>query len=67
MTGLSTIKDYWNRRPCNINHSKAVPGTLKFYDDVAFRRYFLVESHIWNFMEPKKWANKKILARIPRF
>ncbi len=65
MTGFSdvaiqSVRDYWNRRPCNIRHSTAEVGTKEYFDQVEARKY-LVEPHIPAFAEFDKWRNKKVL------
>ncbi|MCA1625191.1 MAG: class I SAM-dependent methyltransferase [Acidobacteria bacterium] len=65
MTGFSdvaiqSVRDYWNRRPCNIRHSTAEIGTKEYFDQVEARKY-LVEPHIPAFAEFEKWRGKKIL------
>lgn len=65
MTGFSdveiqSVRDYWNRRPCNIRHSTAEIGTKEYFDQVESRKY-LVEPHIPAFAEFDKWRGKKVL------
>ena len=65
MTGFSdieiqSVRDYWNRRPCNIRHSTAEIGTKEYFDQVEARKY-LVEPHIPAFAEFEKWKGKKVL------
>lgn len=63
MTDTATIeevKEYWNRRPCNIRHSNAPIGTREYFDQVEARKYF-VEPHIPVFAEFPKWAGKRVL------
>lgn len=31
---VEQVRDYWNRRPCNIRHSTKTPGTREYFDDV---------------------------------
>jgi len=65
MTGFSdieiqSVKDYWNRRPCNIRHSTAEIGTKEYFDQVEVRKY-LVEPHIPAFADFANWKGKKVL------
>ncbi len=65
MTGFSdvaiqSVRDYWNRRPCNIRHSTAEIGTKEYFDQVEARKY-LVEPHIPAFAEFERWKGKKVL------
>jgi 2-polyprenyl-3-methyl-5-hydroxy-6-metoxy-1,4-benzoquinol methylase len=65
MTGFSdveiqSVRDYWNRRPCNIRHSTAEIGTKEYFDQVEARKY-LVEPHIPAFAGFANWKGKKVL------
>ena len=65
MTGFSdveiqSVRDYWNRRPCNIRHSTAEIGTKEYFDQVEARKY-LVEPHIPAFADFSDWKGKKVL------
>ncbi len=65
MTGFSdveiqSVRDYWNRRPCNIRHSTAEIGTKEYFDQVEARKY-LVEPHIPAFADFESWKGKKVL------
>ncbi len=57
---IEIVKDYWNRRPCNIKHSDKKIGTIEYFEEVDKRRYF-VEPHILEFAEFHKWSGKKVL------
>lgn len=57
---IDTVKDFWNRRPCNIRHSDKPLGTKEYSDEVEARKYF-VEPHIFRFSEFPRWNNKKVL------
>jgi ubiquinone/menaquinone biosynthesis C-methylase UbiE len=57
---LNTIQNYWNKRPCNINHSNKKLGTIEYYNEVEHRKYN-VEEHIPRFADFDKWRNKEIL------
>ena len=59
-TPISTVQEYWNRRPCNIRHSTAPVGTREYFDQVEWRKYF-VEPHIPAFAEFDRWKGKKVL------
>lgn len=54
------IKDYWDRRPCNIRHSDSELGTKKYFDEVEKRKYF-VEPHIPKFADFAQWKGKRVL------
>lgn len=57
---IQAVRDYWNRRPCNIRHSTAEIGTKEYFDQVEARKYF-IEPHIPAFAEFEKWRGKKVL------
>jgi SAM-dependent methyltransferase len=57
---ISEVRDYWNRRPCNIRHSTAEIGTREYFDQVEARKY-MVEPHIPGFAEFPKWKGKRVL------
>ncbi|MBI5055290.1 MAG: methyltransferase domain-containing protein [Nitrospirae bacterium] len=60
MNSLETVREYWNRRPCNIRHSERPVGTKEYFDEVEKRKYF-VEPHIPGFARFERWKNKKVL------
>jgi SAM-dependent methyltransferase len=55
-----TVRDYWNRRPCNVRHSQQPVGTRAYFDEVEARKY-LVEPHIPGFAEFARWRGQKVL------
>jgi 2-polyprenyl-3-methyl-5-hydroxy-6-metoxy-1,4-benzoquinol methylase len=57
---IDSVKDYWNRRPCNIRHSTQPVGTREYFDEVEARKY-LVEPHIPAFADFERWRGKKVL------
>lgn len=57
---ISSVREFWDRRPCNIRHSPAAVGTKEYFDQVEQRKYF-VEPHIKSFAEFSKWQGKKVL------
>lgn len=57
---LTQVRDYWNRRPCNLRHSKEPVGTKEYFDQVEARRY-ANEPHNFTFPEFDKWKGKKVL------
>ena len=54
------VREYWNRRPCNLRHSQAPVGTREYFDQVEARKY-LVEPHIPGFAQHERWAGKRVL------
>jgi hypothetical protein len=57
---IDEVKEFWDKRPCNIRHSKAPMGSKQYFDEVQERKYF-VEPHIPGFAEFDKWNGKKVL------
>jgi SAM-dependent methyltransferase len=57
---IEEVREYWNRRPCNLRHSQAVLGTLEYFEQVTARKY-MVEPHIQGFSEFEKWRGKRVL------
>lgn len=57
---VEAVREYWNRRPCNVRHSQKPAGTREYFDEVEARRYF-VEPHIPTFAEFDRWAGKRVL------
>ena len=59
-TSIDRVRDYWNRRPCNVRHSPAPQGTRSYFDQVEERKY-LVEPHIPRFAQFDRWSGKRVL------
>jgi 2-polyprenyl-3-methyl-5-hydroxy-6-metoxy-1,4-benzoquinol methylase len=57
---IEQVRDYWDRRPCNIKHSRLEIGTQEYFDEVEQRKYF-VEPHIPGFAEFHRWKGKRVL------
>ncbi len=57
---IETVAAYWNRRPCNIRHSRAPVGSREYFDEVEQRKYF-VEPHIPGFAQFDRWRDKRVL------
>jgi 2-polyprenyl-3-methyl-5-hydroxy-6-metoxy-1,4-benzoquinol methylase len=57
---IESVREYWDRRPCNIRHSSAPLGSREYFDQVEQRKYF-VEPHIPRFAEFEKWKDKEVL------
>jgi ubiquinone/menaquinone biosynthesis C-methylase UbiE len=60
MKTINQVKKYWDRRPCNINHSKKKFLSKEYFDEIRRKRYF-IEKHIKKFVEFHKYNNKKVL------
>jgi SAM-dependent methyltransferase len=58
--GIEDVQSYWNRRPCNIRHSRQQVGTRDYFDEVEARKYF-VEPHIPRFADFPRWSSKEVL------
>ena len=59
-TKLKKVQEYWNKQPCNINHSKEKFLSKEYFEEVKKKKYF-VERHILSFAEFNKYKNKSIL------
>ena len=59
-TSIDRVRDYWNRRPCNLRHSPQPVGTPEYFAQVEARKYF-VEPHIPSFAQFERWAGKRVL------
>jgi SAM-dependent methyltransferase len=57
---INEIKEYWDKRPCNIKHSQKEVGSKEYFNEVTKRKYF-VEPHILDFADFKNWKNKSVL------
>ncbi len=55
-----TITDYWDRQPCNINHSSEPVGTKKYFEENSKKRFF-VEPHLKKLANFENYKNKRIL------
>jgi 2-polyprenyl-3-methyl-5-hydroxy-6-metoxy-1,4-benzoquinol methylase len=57
---IEEVKEFWNRRPCNIKHSNKEIGSQEYFLEVSKRKY-IVEPHILEFADFKSWRGKKVL------
>src|SRR5882762_7357495 len=57
---IDHVREYWDRRPCNIRHSTKTPGSREYFDEVEKRTDF-VETHIPRFAEFSRWQDKRVL------
>ena len=60
MHSLQEVKEYWDRRPCNIRHSPKAIGSRDYFDEVESRKYF-IEPHIPDFADFPRWRGKDVL------
>lgn len=54
------VIDFWDRQPCNINHSNKTFGTQEYFEEIEKRKYF-VEPHIPRFAAFSNWKNMEVL------
>jgi ubiquinone/menaquinone biosynthesis C-methylase UbiE len=47
---INDVKQFWDARPCNINHSKKELGTVEYFDEVEKKKLF-VEPNILSFSQ----------------
>ena len=57
---IDDVKNYWNKQPCNVKHSKKEIGTKEYFDEVERKRY-TAEPHIPIFADFNSWKGKKVL------
>lgn len=57
---IDAVRDYWNRRPCNLRHGTAPIGTREYFDQVEARKY-RIEPHIPAFTEFERWRGRRVL------
>lgn len=57
---IEQVRDFWDRRPCNIRHSTKPVGSREYFDQVEARKYF-VEPHIPRFAQFERWKGKRVL------
>jgi SAM-dependent methyltransferase len=57
---IEKVREFWDKRPCNIRHSPKPVGTREYFDEVERRKYF-VEPHIPGFAQFNRWKGKKVL------
>jgi SAM-dependent methyltransferase len=60
MATVQDVKQYWDRRPCNIRHSRKPIGSQDYFDEVERRKYF-VEPHIPKFANFPNWRGRDVL------
>ena len=57
---IDKITEYWNRQPCNVNHSLAEPGTEQFFNENSTKRYF-VEPHLKDLAQFHQYQGRRVL------
>ena len=54
------IQNYWNKQPCNVNHSKKKYLSKEYFDEIRKKRYF-VYPHFKSFANFIKYKNRNVL------
>lgn len=57
---IQDVQEFWDARPCNVNHSSHPRGTRAYFDQVQSKK-FTAEPHIPDFCEFDRWQGKKVL------
>jgi len=57
---IDTVREYWDRRPCNVQHSDQPRGSREYFDEVEYKK-FRVEPHILDFTSFAEWRDRKVL------
>lgn len=57
---IEEVKEFWNRRPCNLKHSAAPLGSKRYFDEVEKKKFF-VEPHIPAFADFPSAKGLKVL------
>jgi 2-polyprenyl-3-methyl-5-hydroxy-6-metoxy-1,4-benzoquinol methylase len=57
---IEHVREFWDRRPCNVRHSTKPSGTLGYFQEVERRKYF-VEPHIPEFAQFSRWKGRRVL------
>ena len=60
MPTIDDVKNFWDKRPCNIRHSDKPVGSRAYWQETEARKYF-IEPHIQWFADFHNWFNKKVL------
>lgn len=60
MDTKETVRQYWDKRPCNVRHSQKELCSKEYFDEVEKKKYF-VEPHIPVFANFRRWEGKKVL------
>jgi len=57
---LRQVREFWDRRPCNIRYSSKPVGSREYFEEVEARRY-VVGPHIPRFAQFERWKGKRVL------
>jgi 2-polyprenyl-3-methyl-5-hydroxy-6-metoxy-1,4-benzoquinol methylase len=60
ITTTEDVRRWWDRRPCNVYHSRQLRGSLEYSREVTHRR-LLAEPHELQLMSPGQWRDKLVL------
>lgn len=60
MPTTEEISKWWDRKPCNIGHGEAEPGSSLWSHQVTTRKYW-VEPHIPAFADFPHWKDKRVM------
>ena len=60
MSTLQAVTDWWDARPCNVQHSNLDVGSIEYFDEVERKKY-TVEPHILEFAEFERWNGRRVL------
>ena len=60
---IEKVKNYWDRRPCNVRHSEREFLSKEYFDEVEAKKYF-VAPHIPSFANFPKYNGKKFLRLV---
>lgn len=60
MTTIQQVREFWDRRPCNVQHSDLPRGTREYFDQVEQKK-FTAEPHITDFCEFARWRGRRVL------
>ena len=60
MCTINRVKEFWDKQPCNIQHSQLEVGTRAYFEEVEKKKFF-VEPHILDFANFPAWKDKKVL------
>jgi len=59
-SNINKVRQYWDKVPCNLNHSNKDIGTKEYFDEVEQKKIF-VEPHINSFSNFPFWKDKTVL------
>ena len=57
---IDTVKEFWDRQPCNIRHSKKELGSYEYFEEVRQKKLF-VEPHIKSFASFESYKHQNVL------